>query len=401
MNKKTLDDIFNDDAFGLLDVKPKASNIKTEDDRLIDAFEEINSFVDKNAREPSSSSMSEYTLLAKLKNFREKESIKRTLKPYDRHDLLGYVEMDKLSIDDILSDDQLGLLDDDSALDIFRFNHTPKPQDRADTDYVSKRTLIKESEFEVYEKMFHQVQRELKEGIRRFEKFGDAETHLKEGRFYLLDGLLLYLERIDFKREVKGLGKETRRRKDGRTRTIFENATLSTMLYRSLGKALYNNGKLVTEPGERRTENLFVHENTVKEEDIGTGCIYVVKSLSDDPNISGISDLYKVGFSGSPVNDRIKNAKNEATYLFADVKIVASYRVYNRNAYKLEGLLHRFFAKVCLNIDLYDAQEQRVTPREWFVVPLEIIEEAVKLILKESIVNYEYDVENQQIKMKR
>jgi len=400
--KPTLDDIFNeDDEFGLLDVKPKSSNVKSAEDRLIDSFEEINSFIDKNDREPTSSSMSEYSLLAKLKNFREDENSKKILKPFDRHDLLGYVEFDKPTIDDILNDDDFGLLDVDSDLDIFKFNHTPKPQDRAETDFVSKRAPIKEKEFEKYETMFHKVHAELKDGQRRIDKFEDVEKHLKAGCFYLLDGVLLYLEDVENKRDdnVK-LGKNTRRRKDGRTRIIFENATLSNMLYRSLGKSLYNNGKRITEPKELSTPDLFVNADCVKEEDIQTGWIYVLKSKSNDDKIKSIKDLYKIGFSSTSVDERIKNAKNEATYLYADVEKVATYGCYNRNANKLESLLHRFFATACLNIDLFNDEGQRITPREWFVVPFDVVEEAIYLMLNETILNYKYDVVSKSINLK-
>ncbi len=400
--KPTLDDIFNDDDdFGLLDIKPKTSNVKSEEDRLIDSFEEINLFIDKNKREPSSSSMSEYSLLAKLKNFREDEESKKILKPFDRHDLLGYVELDIPTMDDILNDDEFGLLDNDDDLDIFKFKHTPKPQDRAKTDFVAKRENIKEEEFAKYELMFHKVHKELKQGIRKIEEFRDVEQHLKAGRFYLLNGMLLYLEDVENEREdsVK-LGKNTRRRKDGRTRIIFENATLSNMLYRSLGKSLYSNGKRVTAPQEPHTPNLFVNADSVKEEDIQTGWVYVVKSKSDNEVIKSIKDLYKIGFSSTPVEERIKNAKNEATYLYADVHLVATYQCNNINSYKLESLLHRFFALACLDIDLFDSNGQRVTPREWFVVPLNVLEEAITMMENGSILDYEYDVMGQKIRLK-
>ncbi|MDP3120089.1 MAG: GIY-YIG nuclease family protein [Sulfuricurvum sp.] len=400
-NKKTLDDIFSDDDFGLLDSKPKISNVKNEDDRLIDSFEEINSFIDKNAREPSASSMSEYNLLASLRHFKEDETSKKILKPFDRHNLLGYVEMDKPTINDIFNDDDLGLLETDSELNIFKFNHTPKPQDKAETDFVAQRKPLKEKEFEKYEKMFQTVHQEIREGKRQIQVFKDVETHLKEERFYLLDGLLLYLESVNLKREKEDLGKNTLRRKDGRTRIIFENATLSNMLYRSLGKSLYNNGKLITELNPLYTENLFVDTEFVNEEDTQTGWIYVLKSKSENPDISDIKDLYKIGFSSTSVDERIKNAKNEATYLFTDVKKVATYKVYNRNADKLESLLHRFFAKACLNVDLFDTKGQRITPREWFVVPFDVIEKVIHLILNENIVNYQYDVMDKKIKFKQ
>lgn len=390
--KLTIDDIFNDDDFGLLDSKVKTSTVKTDEERLIDSFEEINVFVDKNDREPSKSSMSEYGLLAKLKNFRENEAQKKILKPFDRHNLLGYVEMEKQTIDDIFNDDDLGLLEPDKDLDIFKFKHTPRPEDRAEADFVAQRKPMKEKDFVKYEKMFLQVHKEIKEGKRKIKPFKDVDKHLKEGQFYIADGIMLFLERANLKREQENLKESTLNRKDGRTRIIFENGTLSNMLYRSLSKALYNgNGKMISNTYEKTEQDLFVNSGLVQEEDIQSGWIYVLKTKSTKKEIAGIKDLYKIGFASGSVDDRIKNAKNEATYLFADVQKVATYRVYNRNADKLEGLLHRFFAKACLDIDLYNEQGQRLNPREWFVVPFEIIEEAIQLILNENIVNYEYE----------
>jgi hypothetical protein len=395
-NKKkiSLDDIFNDDDFGLLDAKAKVSNIKSEDDRLIDSFEEINAFIDKNGREPNASSMSEYGLLAKLKNFRQDEQKKRIVKPFDKHNLLGEVEMEKPSIDDILNDDDFGLLDTEKDLAIFRYKHIPKEEDRAETDFVAQRKPLKEKDFKPYEEMFQKVHREIKEGKRKILSFKNIEKNLHVGNFYLIDGVMLYLESADLEQAQRELNSGNRIRIDGRTRTIFENGTYSNMLYRSLGKQIQNSGKLITNTYESIQDEFFVSESLVKEEDIQTGWIYILKSKSTDPKISAINNLYKIGFSTTPIEERIRNAKNEATYLFADVIKVASYTCYNRNADKLEQLLHRFFASACLNIDLFAEQGRRLMPREWFVVPFEIIEEAIRLILSEEIINYKYDAEN-------
>lgn len=401
MHKKTLDDIFNDDEFGLLDVKPKSSNIKTEGDRLIDAFEDINLFIDKNNREPSASSMSEYTLYANLRNFREDEISKKTLKPFDRHNLLGYVEIEATTIDDILKDDEFGLLETDNDLDIFKYKHTPKPEDRAKTDFVAKRKPLSEKEFENYEKMFQKVHQEIKEGKRKLKDFNKYEENLKIGNFYVVDGVLLYLESADLEQSEWVQKSGNRVRIDGRTRTIFENKTYSNMLFRSLGKQIEKSGKMVTNIDDNMDQNLFVNTKSVEEEDIQTGWIYVVKSKSDNPEISSIKDLYKIGFSSTSVDERIKNSKHEATYLFADVKKVSTYKIYNRNADKLESLLQRFFAKVCLNVDLFDERGQRITPREWFIVPFEVIEEAIHLIINESIIHYEYDAVNKRINLRQ
>ncbi|MGV6832421.1 MAG: GIY-YIG nuclease family protein [bacterium] len=126
----------------------------------------------------------------------------------------------------------------------------------------------------------------------------------------------------------------------------------------------------------------------------------MLKSKSDDEKIRSIKDLYKIGFSSVPVEERIKNAKNEATYLYADVHLVAKYNCNNINANKLESLLHRFFATTCLNIDLFNDKGQRITPREWFVVPFDVLDEAITLILEGTVLNYEYDVVSKRIKLK-
>jgi len=402
MDKKklTIDDIFDDDDLGLLDSKAKTSTVKTDEDRLVDSFEEINAFFDKNKREPNKSSMSEYGLMAKLKNFRENEAQKKVLKPFDRHNLLGYVEMEKQTIDDILNDDDLGLLDADKDLDIFKFRHTPRPEERAETDFVAQRKPIKEKEFEKYEVLFQKVHKEIKEGKRKFLPFTNIEKNLHVGDFYVMDGLLLYLESANLKKEEWEQKSGNRVRVEGRTRTIFENGTYSNMLYRSLGKQIQKNGKLITNTYEKIEQDLFVNTGLVKEEDMLTGYVYVLQTKSKHPEIEKIKHLYKIGFARNSVEERIKNAKNEATYLYADVHIKLKNAIYNRNADKLESLLHRFFANACLDIDLFNEKGQRLNPREWFVVPFDVIEEVIQLILNENIVNYEYDPLSKKIKLK-
>lgn len=393
--KLTIDDIFNDDDFGLLDTKVKTSTVKTDEERLIDSFEEINAFMDKNEREPNKSSMSEYGLMAKLKNFRENEEQKKILKPYDRHDLLGYIEIEKQTINDILNeDDEFGLLDSDKDLDIFKFKHTPKPEDRAEADFVAQRKPMKEKEFEKYEDMFRQVHKEIKEGKRKILPFKNIEKNLHVGDFYLMNGVMLYLESANLKQEEWEQKSGNRVRIEGRTRTIFENGTYSNMLYRSLGKQIQKDGKLITNTVDKIQNELFVNSGALTEEDELTGYIYVLQSKSKHPKISSIKNLYKIGFAKESVEDRIKNAKNEPTYLFADVHLRLKQGIVNRNADVLEKLLHKFFAKACLDVEFENDKGQRINPREWFVVPFEVIEEAIQLILNENILDYKYDSEN-------
>lgn len=207
------------------------------------------------------------------------------------------------------------------------------------------------------------------------------------------------LEKVDIETGVQQFRSGSRLRRDGRTRVIFENGTESNMLYRSLYKALLDNGKAVSENMDHVGENFIEGFNNVTDQDHSVGYIYVLKSKSDNPQIKSIHHLYKIGFSKAKVEERIKNACQEPTYLMSDVSIVMTYKCYNLNPQKLELLMHNFFGSSCLNVDIIDKKGQRHTPREWFIAPLEIIDEAVRLIISEEIINYKYDGEKEEIIM--
>lgn len=386
MSKKkiTLDDIFNDDEFGLLESKAKVSNVKSEDERLIDSFQEINVFYQKNNREPKADVfvVSERSLGVVLKELRKNNKKIEILKTYDTYNLLGKVTIEINTIDDILNDDEFGLLDTDDTLDIFKLKNVSSSKDREETDFVSRRKPIKDEEFAPYEIAFKKVHQELREGKRKLIEFKVVEQNLEQGNYYLLDGILLFLEKDGIEeRQIKD-----RIRRDGRTKIIFENGTESDMYFRSLAKALYKNGRIVSETDSEAENELFKNANIVNESDLETGWIYILQSKSTNKNISEIKDLYKIGFSKTDVRDRIKNASKEPTYLMADVHLVSTYKCYNVNPHKFEQLLHRFFAEVCLNVDIHDDKGRRITPREWFEAPLPIIDKVVDYILDGSIV---------------
>ncbi len=165
------------------------------------------------------------------------------------------------------------------------------------------------------------------------------------------------------------------------------------MLLRSLSAELYKHGRRVSE----NEDGLFGGSQGITEEDKETGFIYVLRSLSNDPKINSISNLYKIGYSNVPVEERTKNAEQEPTYLMAPVKIISVFTCYNVNPQKLEQLIHNFFGKVCLNFDIFDKNGVRHTPREWFIAPLDVIEDAIEFIITGDIVNYRYDAEKELI----
>lgn len=390
VKKKTLEDIFNDEDFGLLASKPKISNSKTEDERLIESFQEINAFYEKHNREPEANNVTEFKLLARLKSLRTDAKKKELLKTHDSHNLLNFENVEIKSVDDILNNDVLGILGTSEAEEIFNLKNVPKSKDREETDFVARRKPIKN--FDPYEPLFKKVHKELREGKRKLIKY--VGGRLQPKTYYILDGVMLYLENVDFHSEAQTLESGKRLRKDGRTNCIFENGTSSNMLYRSLEKGLYKNGQVITHSSDTDNEALKKSANAVNEDDEPSGWIYVLKSKSSNVQIASINNLYKIGYSTVPVMDRIKNATKEATYLKAEVQVISTFQCYNMNTQKFENLLHRFLALAKLNVDIFDENGVRITPREWFVVPIEVIEKAIDLLITGEIIDYKFDAVN-------
>ena len=382
-----LKEIFENDPFGLLNVKPKKSAARTSDERLANSFDEINDFVEKNEREPKPdpTNISEYKLYSTLKGLRDNTKKMMALEPQDKYGLLNNEKKEITSIDDILGDDSLDILGDDEG--IFEFKHTPRGLERKKADFIGKRVKCKD--FDKYEGVFKEVQNDLALGKRKLVDFKLSD--LKDGNYYVHNGILFLLEKIN-KRENKSDLKDTH--KDGRTRCVFENGTESNILFRTVGKNLANNGKSVTQNVDKVIEEFTETFSGISEEDEETGHIYVLKSKSKKENIASIENLYKIGYSSTSVQDRIKNAENEPTYLMAPVTIESSWMCYNMNPRKFEQLIQRFFGHSCLEVDVFDKKGRRHTPREWFIVPLKSIEQAITLIISGDIVNYRYDKEN-------
>lgn len=399
---KILDDIFNNDPYGLLDFKPKVSNARTADERLLSSFQEINDFVNNNGKEPEANkgNISEFQLYSRLKNLRKDDTKIALLKEHDIHHLLPILEINQVkepqaeygkpkeinSIDDLLSDDPLDILGGDSE-GLFDFKHTPKDYERAKSDFIARRKPCKD--FEKYEPMFQEVQKDLANGQRKLINF--HESHLVEGNYFVHNGIVLFLEKtFDVKKDQFG-------KDDGRTRIIFDNGTESQMKLRSLWKNLFINGKSITINVDKVNEDFIKNFSNITNEDEEVGYIYVLKSKSKDERVASIQNLYKIGYSKTDVEERIKNAEKEPTYLMAPVSIQGAWKCFNMNPHKLEQLLHNFFGNSCLEIDVFDEKRKRHTPREWFIVPIEIIEQAIELIINGKIVNYKFDAENMTI----
>jgi hypothetical protein len=386
MDSEALRKLIDDDDLGLLDVKPIQSGIQSEEERLIEKFYKITEFISANDREPikNPSNMQEAQLAMSLEGIRKAPEKVKVLQALDEYGLLAPPVVPD-SIADVFEDDDLGILSEDSsAADIFNLKHVSERIEMP--DYFAQRESCKD--FGQFEGAFKACHQDLRNGKRQLLQFAN-EQQIQQGQFFVLKGIMAYVAAVGEK-EKKG-GKV-----NARLRCIFENGTESAMLLRSLATELYKDGRRVTEHEDKLIDEL----EGIKKEDSQTGYIYVLKSLSSQPGIADQTDLYKIGYSSSSVEERIKNAKDEPTYLMAPVQIVTSFECYNLNPQKLELILHKFFGQVCLEVDVFDHNGKRHTPREWFIAPLPVIEEAIRLVITGEIVGFKYDKEERLIRVK-
>lgn len=404
---KEMQAILHNDPLGLLAVKPNVSNGVSADERLLAAFEEINTFFEQHGREPiASRDIQERKLYSRLQGLRDDPEKVVSLQAADRFGLLAGIALPETkpieTVGDVL-DDPLGLLgnaaEETVANSILQLRHVSVIP-RASSEYVAKRKPCNPAEFAVFEAEFKQVQRELATSKRKLLPFTGKGYQLVQDSYYVMDGILLKLLATELTSEAKTINGK-RYRKDGRTRCIFENGTESNMLYRSLEKALYQDGYIVTDTEAETHARFRAGFAGVNETGTQTGVIYVLRSLSSNPAILELPYLYKIGFSSQAIAQRLKNAAQEPTYLLAEVEVVAEYQTYDLNPQKLEWLLHTLFAEACLNLDIFDAAGQRHSPREWFVVPLTVIDQAIRLLLTEQIAHYQYDAVGQHLVLRQ
>lgn len=388
--KDKLSEIFESDLLGLLAVdEPKTAPASPQDSRLIASFQEISDFYETNQRCPElGDDIGEYRLASRLAAIKKDPKKVKTLLPYDYYNLLESEETKSVSVEELISDDPLGLLDgDDEADSIYTLSHV-KPSERLRPDYIAHRKVCKD--FDLYEEAFQQIHDDLEHGLRRLVEFKEGDLH--EGCYYVLRGVVLYLEQnlaVKQKIEYKSGAKV---RREGRTRCIFDNGTESSMLYRSLGKALKLDGFCISDLIEQSEGSVSIDAS-----DVQNGYIYVLRSLSRAPQIRSIRNLYKIGYCSGDVTTRIKNAIHEPTYLMNDVEVVLTVRCYNLDVPYLEASIHSFFSNVNVFFEVRDDEGIMHYPKEWFTVPLNIIEEAIPLIVDKKIDSYRYDKNLQMI----
>jgi hypothetical protein len=209
------------------------------------------------------------------------------------------------------------------------------------------------------------------------------KAEIEKGRFFIVGGQKAYVaEKGETITNEQG-------RTDARLRVIFDNGTESNMLMRSLQRALNKDdaGRRITDP----SAGPLFSDQTI-DGDEASGIIYVLRSKSDHPLVTENRELvHKIGVTNMSVEKRIAGAHLQPTFLMANVEVVATYELYNINRSKLENLIHRIFEPARLEIEIMDRFGRPVVPREWFLVPLFVINDAVEKIRDGTITSYRYD----------
>lgn len=387
-------DLSDDELLAELGVEietPKARTYTPRQERIIAGFEDIVRFYEENGRAPQHGEerdIFERLYAVRLDRLRELEECRELLIGMDKHGLItGTQSEDQVSVTDIDDDALLAELGIEPATedDIRVLRHVQSAEERRAAEEIANRTKC--ADFDRFRPLFEQVERDLETGARSTRRFvkdaGFLKADITKGQFFILGGQIAYIA------EVGDTFKAPNGELDARLRVIYSNGTESDLLRRSMQRALYKD-----EAGRRITEieagPLFATE--AEEGDLESGTIYVLRSKSDHPMVAENRNLiHKIGVTGGSVETRIAGADKSATYLLAGVEVVATYKLFNINRVQLEAVIHKVFAGAAIDLTIPDRFGNPVKPREWFLVPLTVIDEAVTRIQDGSITGYIYD----------
>ena len=378
-----------------IEVETKTTTQQTpREERIMAGFEGIEQFYVTHGRLPlngEDKDIFERLQAVRLDKIRSSNECLTVLAGHDAHGLLAINAGHLVHVQDDLDDEallaELGVLDAVEN-DITQLTHVrPRAVVRAEAEEIAQRKPC--VDFELFKPLFAQVQLDLKAGIRVARSY-KRDAKFNTGEFYILGGQTAYIAEMGewFQTEYGN--------NDTRLRVIFDNGTESNLLYRSFQKSLSGDdmGRRISDSnaGPLFEESLF--EENLNDGDAQSGTIYVLKSLSKHPTIQqNQAIIHKIGVTGGDVKTRIANAQLDPTFLMAGVEVVATYELYNINRSKLEHVLHRFFEAAKLDIQINDRFGQPVVPREWFLVPLFVIDEVVSKIKDGTLTQYHYDVQ--------
>jgi hypothetical protein len=380
------------DALGVEVAPLKASSRTTREERIIAGFEDILRFHQTHGRAPlhgEGRDIFERLYAVRLDQLRKLPEAQTLLAGLDGPGLLSGLASSSADVNDMDEDAllaELGIGDEQVAkgdLAVLRYVR-PYAEIKA-AEEIANRTPC--PDFDHFKLLFEEAGAGLKAGTWITKPFV-KNASIESGDFFIIGGQVAYVAEM-----VEG-AKTKDGRDNPRLRVIFDNQTESNLLLRSLSRSLYPDGN--TPVGRRliRKDDGPLFGGAAEPDDIESGTIYVLRSLSSHPFVTEHRELiHKIGVTGGKVETRIAGAAKDATYLLADVEVVATYKLHNLNRTRLENVFHHLFGAVQLDLTIEDRFGHPVKPREWFLVPLHVIDEAVQRIRDGSITDVVYDPE--------
>jgi len=370
-----------------VEVEPEKKSSRTaREERIVAGFEDIQRFVEQHGRAPQHGEgrdIFERLYAVRLDRLRDLNECRSLLAPLDHQGLLEGADPAPAEASDDISDDellaQLGV-DADATNGITELRHVRSTADKHAAEEIANRERCED--FDRFKPLFEQAQREIESEIRQARPF-ELKAEIRPGSWFIVGGQKAYVAAAG-ETFTNAQGKS-----DARLRVIFDNGTESNLLMRSLQRALNKDeaGRRITDPV---AGPLFSGQQA--EDDQASGTIYVLRSKSDHPIVVANRDLvHKIGVTNMDVAQRVAGARLQPTFLMADVEIVATYKLYNMSRTKLENVIHRVFAPARLDIEIKDRFGNPVVPREWFLVPLFVIDEDIAKIRDGTIARYVYD----------
>ena len=384
-----MDDICKDllelDVLGLLSKPEASSRLRPEQNTdLYWKFADINDFISTKYRLPEESDdLWEASLFYRLRAIKQNKEYSAYLAPYDEFSILNSEQIIPNTLDEVYANDPFNLLvpSEDVPSSIFKLKHVEK-REISRPEYIARRKRC--NDFDLFKDEIASVESDLQCGKKSAVSF--SPDKLTPGQCYILRGqVFMLVEDLSSSCSFKFQSCD-RVRREGRTRCVFSNGTESTLLYRSLVKAMELDGYCIKDITQTDTTSPIIDNN-----DVDCGYVYVLRSLSRDPRVRTIKNLHKIGFCSGLIEDRIKNAQAEPTYLMGAVHVVLAAKCYNIKTKTLEGNLHAFFSDCNVEIEVSDNYGKIHHPREWFVAPLQIIEQAIKLSMDGKLAEYRYN----------
>lgn len=369
----------------------RAVEYTAREERIIAGFEEIQKFVKEYGRLPQhgeNKDIFERLYAVRLDQIRKQKECIDLLKDLDHQKILNNSGQQTVEVPNNINDEELlaqlgvDINDQDSITELKHVK--PRAEKRA-AEEIANRSRC--DDFEQFKPLFEAVKKDISTGYRRTVRFrkdaGFTKTTLKKEQFVIIGGQIAYIA------EIGETFKAPNGEDDARLRVIYANGTESNILLRSLIRAMYKDdtSRFLTDSD---MGPLFSSE--IIDGDQTSGTIYVLRSLAKHTLVKEHRDIvHKIGVTGGDLKKRLANAQNDPTFLMAEVELVATYILANINRTKLENIIHRFFASARLDIEIQDRFGKPVKAREWFLVPIFIIDEMVEKIKNGTISDYYYD----------